>query len=507
MPSYLTSYESEMTMFDEPILPKDDLNNSALLNVHLWSDYPEVNDFIWRIYTKFFEDKLKNVRQKHLKVVLLHLYVVWRDDPTYYTAVHLNERQYKAKSRYNSLFISRLTIPIVKELERLNLITLKRGYFLKDNDGRNRCSRIRPTEKLIEEFKDARFNIFDIQIHKDCECIVLRDEEKNDIQYEDTDQTVSMRSFLRLFNYMLRHTHIDCSHLDHSSVTKSDGSIIHVGHHHKFVRRIFSRRSWIQGGRFYGGFWQNIPKGHRTYIRIDGERTVETDFKGLHISLLYAKKGIHYFNEYGFKDDPYEVHIPNVTDEQDRRWLIKSLILTAVNAANEKEAFRAFQKEANFEGRTIDGVSFTFDFLRWILHALLEKHQPIADMFCSDEGIDLQYIDSRITNRILHHFSRDGIVVLPIHDSYIIAEKHAEDLRRAMYNAWAIEAGMAIDDSVASKLNLYSGFTVVKQEGYVDELYSDDIWEHKQIIEAKAQEYVSPRYEHDLKEFQLWLKS
>ncbi len=45
-----------MTMFDEPILPQYDLNNSALLNVHLWSDYPEVNDFIWRIYSKFFKN-------------------------------------------------------------------------------------------------------------------------------------------------------------------------------------------------------------------------------------------------------------------------------------------------------------------------------------------------------------------------------------------------------------------------------------------------------------------
>tara|TARA_A100001011_G_scaffold312882_1_gene330506 strand:+ start:2814 stop:3470 length:657 start_codon:yes stop_codon:yes gene_type:complete len=212
----------------------------------------------------------------------------------------------------------------------------------------------------------------------------------------------------------------------------------HVGHHHKFVRRSFSRTSWTQRGRFYGGFWQNIPKEHRKYIWIDGERTVETDFKGLHISLLYAQKGIHYFHEYGFTDDPYEVHIPNVTDELDRRWLIKSLVLTAVNAVNEKEAFKAFQKEANFNGHTIGGVSSTFDFLRGVLHALLEKHQPIADFLCSDEGIDLQYTDSRITDRILHHLSRDSIVVLPIHDSYIIAERHAEDLRRATYNAWAV---------------------------------------------------------------------
>ena len=305
---------------------------------------------------------------------------------------------------------------------------------------------------------------------------------------------------------MLRHTHIDCSHLDYPSVTKSDRSIIQIGHQYKFVRRVFSRKSWTKGGRFYGGFWQNIQKEHRKYIRIDGERTVETDFNALHITLLYAKKGIHYYNENRLRDDPYEILIPSVLKKKDRRWLIKSLVLTAVNAANEEEAFRAFQKEANFEGRTIDGVRFTFDFLRSVLHALLEKHQPIADMFCSGKGIDLQYKDSQITERILKHFAKDSIVVLPIHDSYIIAERHSEDLRRAMYNAWAIEAGLAIDDSVACTLNLHSGFTAVKQEGYVDELYPENIKEHMRIIEMKEQEYVSPRYKRDLKEFQQWLE-
>ena len=69
-------------MLNQPDLPKDDLNHAVLLDVHTHSDYPEVNVFIYRIYTKFFENKFKDARQRHLKVVLLHLYIVWRDDPT-----------------------------------------------------------------------------------------------------------------------------------------------------------------------------------------------------------------------------------------------------------------------------------------------------------------------------------------------------------------------------------------------------------------------------------------
>ena len=65
---------------------------------------------------------------------------------------------------------------------------------------------------------------------------------------------------------------------------------------------------------------------------------------------------------------------------------------------------------------------------------------------------------------------------------------------------------MVKDDSVAARLNLDSGFTAVVQNGYVDELYPDDIVEHNQIIAEKAEEYVSPRYQHGLKEFQHWLE-
>ena len=95
-------------------------------------------------------------------------------------------------------------------------------------------------------------------------------------------------------------------------------------------------------------------------------------------------KGIHYFNEYGFRNDPYKIPIPSVEAKEDRRWLLKNLLLTAVNTADDIQTFRAFQNETSKERFKIDGVSFTFYFLGGILNQLREKHQPIADMLCSD---------------------------------------------------------------------------------------------------------------------------
>ena len=90
---------SEVDMLDQPNLPENDLNHSVLLDVHTSSDYPEVNTFIHRIYTAHFSGPFTEVKKKHLKVVLLHLYVTWWEDPTLYTAVSFNKSEYKAGSR------------------------------------------------------------------------------------------------------------------------------------------------------------------------------------------------------------------------------------------------------------------------------------------------------------------------------------------------------------------------------------------------------------------------
>ena len=44
------------------------------------------------------------------------------------------------------------------------------------------------------------------------------------------------------------------------------------------LRRVFNRDSFEMGGRFYGGWWQNIPSAYRSVITINGYRTVEADY-------------------------------------------------------------------------------------------------------------------------------------------------------------------------------------------------------------------------------------
>ncbi|NDW60120.1 hypothetical protein G0P98_27020, partial [Yangia sp. PrR004] len=66
------------------------------------------------------------------------------------------------------------------------------------------------------------------------------------------------------------------------------------------VHRVFNNNDWEQGGRFYGAWWISCPSRLRSHILIDGKRTVEVDYSGLHAAMLYAQYG------QPIPDDPYE---------------------------------------------------------------------------------------------------------------------------------------------------------------------------------------------------------
>jgi hypothetical protein len=62
----------------------------------------------------------------------------------------------------------------------------------------------------------------------------------------------------------------------------------------KRLHRVFldRRHKLDRGGRFYGAWYQNIPKEYRQHIMIDGAPTMELDYSALHPNLLYYHAGV-----------------------------------------------------------------------------------------------------------------------------------------------------------------------------------------------------------------------
>ena len=78
-----------------------ELDYSALFDVHLWSEHPEVNEAVDELYSMLlglpdFKGN-EQIRKKHVKVVILDLYVKRLTDPLMYSSYH------RKKGRYTGL--------------------------------------------------------------------------------------------------------------------------------------------------------------------------------------------------------------------------------------------------------------------------------------------------------------------------------------------------------------------------------------------------------------------
>lgn len=136
-------------------LPNIDLNYSRPLDVHRWSEHPEINSLVDRIYSSlpsFIGNNM--IRKQHLKVLLLDLYLAWSVDPDLKLAISRDNNSYKAKSRYNELHISKVTPQVVDLLGEAGLVHQADGFF-DHTTNIGRVSRVWATEKLAKEFSGA----------------------------------------------------------------------------------------------------------------------------------------------------------------------------------------------------------------------------------------------------------------------------------------------------------------------------------------------------------------
>jgi hypothetical protein len=185
--------------------------------------------------------------------------------------------------------------------------------------------------------------------------------------------------------------------------------------------RVF-KYNWRSGGRIYGGWWMSLPRTVRPYLRINNSPVVELDYKTLHPLLLYQRV------EAPMPDDPY------VVDEWaslNMRELGKRTFNRLLNRKEPDPARRLKIKAAAGDKEILKKTPF-----KLYLSSFTYRLSAIKHWFGTAEGIKLQYEDSVLALRVLRSMEEQGIPVLPIHDSFIVAEEKEEQLRTAMEEAF-----------------------------------------------------------------------
>lgn len=398
--------------------PDNPLDNSRPLDVHRWSEYPEVKAATIAICQElgYTWDKDKS----HCRVLILDLYHCHRHDYTMYIGISLNSRSYEMDSRYNRLHIKYDVLEkIIKALVEHEYIEFHPGFHY-HNTGLGRQTRIRATRKLLKLIKQHNVKHHMITKHVDEEIIKLRDMNEcgnqKDVPYPETADTVRMRNKLRAYNDLLAETNITIAAKRHN-----------VDLTRKKIFRVFSNGKWTEGGRFYGGFWIECKKELRPHIRINGERTIELDFSGMHIQFLYALEGINYADR---QEDPYAL------EGYGDRPLLKQLMLIFINSTGTKQnVIHTLWNDTIQPDPTAYSVNTRLG-IKKLLEAFETKHAAISKYFRKGVGTKLQYIDSLIAEDIIRFFTKVRIPVLSVHDSFIVAKRHTNLLKDQMWTSY-----------------------------------------------------------------------
>jgi hypothetical protein len=239
--------------------------------------------------------------------------------------------------------------------------------------------------------------------------------------------------------------------------------------------RFFANRSWEEGGRFYGGWWQNLRNSKkrgrwRGQILINGKPTAELDYSGLHVVLLYALEGIDYWTE--IDRDPYRLE--GYEESERMRDFLKLVLLCCLFADSRATAIKAVRRKIHKRDDGTWGRSEEYGWvadedldLGLVVDAFAEAHPRISQRyFYSNHSTRLQRLDSEIAERVMKRFTEQGIPVLAIHDSFLIDQLKFGDLFTAM--------ALNIDQVVKEELGITLDKTVkMKAKGHEAELINE----------------------------------
>ena len=187
------------------------------------------------------------------------------------------------------------------------------------------------------------------------------------------------------------------------------------------MRRIFNT-DFTKGGRFYGGV-ESIPSELRPLLHINGSPTIEFDYSSYQIRMLYHKQKINYI-----QDAYSDLCTGNILNERE---MYKLVALIVLNSSDEKAALKGIRNKFSEQG-LMDSKSKTDTVLKAFIKNFEDHHPQLKKYFYSGIGSELQFTDSEITNEILKYFTNKGILVLSVHDSFIIAEEHKDVLLMKM---------------------------------------------------------------------------
>lgn len=507
--SYVSLYRNVMP---STCISTNKYANSRPIDLNWDSDDPAVEQLVEEIKKELFDNGMyKHVRNSrelvrihnHIKFLLLDLFLAYLSDKKLYLGYSRTKGHYKQDGRYNyqrvsyAIFVTR----IIDGLIFLKYLKGKKGFH--DNSrSYGWQSRIKASKKLTKKFLAHNLTREMIKKNSNEEIIIMRDKIKSiiktkkkiktktvkiDIPYKDTRKVKKLRENLNYINETLENTFIglyitDEEFNDLRKTLRRADKREPINFSNKRLRRIFNNNSWGQGGRFYGGWWQLIPKEYRKFISIGGGKfgawpkkySVEYDYNAQHARMLYAEIGIDYKDE-----DPYEIEgVP-----ADIRKLLKRTFNIIVNTKSENKAITAVNRRIKKKRWKLPPKIENGEDL---IKLTKEKHDKIAHLLFESKGPFLQNLDSQIAEKVMLKMFKRGARVLPVHDSFLVSNSWEIDIQPVMEEAFKEIVGVhcpAVRKETMGEFNLKNNSDKAKARLYnLDKVY---VFDGKTYVEEK----------------------
>jgi hypothetical protein len=292
--------------------------------------------------------------------------------------------------------------------------------------------------RIFMLFCRVTLNSIDIPVPPASSLIRLRagqDEGKRLIKFKPTEETRRWAADLDRYNRFAELHEISAG-LDEKAEKKllewwnkklaehsRQPALIEPEYFNRHVYRSFNDGTFERGGRLYGPWYQYAPGWVRRGIWIDGCDTAELDYAGMSVRMIYHDRGIDY------RDDPYEIpklaaygvaikrgprHFRNAT---------KKLVQAMLNNEDDDLSPEMIKLDESFRPKYTRAE---------VRDMILAKHELISSAFGSGLGKTIQRLDSDIAFEIIVTLMEEGILCLPIHDSFIIIKEHKERLNQQM---------------------------------------------------------------------------
>lgn len=323
------------------------------------------------------------------------------------------------------------TVSIVNWLLGKNMLEEQLGSEIKG------YSRYRASGDLKAYFKGLGFIWMPVRSIAREQLIIVRDKDpktnksfrvpliSNNKIEEELDQLETINACLRRHCFSLN---LSNDNLRQIVATNNRGGLDNQSSHINFYQtqivRIYARGQTCKGGRFYRGWWQHVPSDVRRHILIDGKKTVEIDYSGMSMRLLYASEGV----ELDLNTDVYNLGFDDWMGETDPR---RPIIKTYVNAVfnDENERYRVSSKDLKL---------LVINNQQELRDKLYKAHDRVnlRDRITSGWGLESQYLDSEIALQLIYQFAIHDDPLLPVHDSFITKKGNEFYLEQLMLDTF-----------------------------------------------------------------------